>query len=136
MIRASINLRSIFRGRPEGDKRSAETLVPHCLHGALSWAAPNGGNAAQPVRGFRGTPRPSKIFSGPSLIWHCTIDRRQRPMSGFLCILRGGQEEVVMPVDSILFSVAVIGVLAFAGALFWADFHSRSLSRFLAARSG
>jgi hypothetical protein len=32
-----------------------------------------------------------------------------------------------MPVDSILFSVAVIAVLAFAGALFWADFHSRSL---------
>jgi hypothetical protein len=32
-----------------------------------------------------------------------------------------------MPVDSILFSVAVIGVLAFVAALFWADFHSRSL---------
>jgi hypothetical protein len=38
-----------------------------------------------------------------------------------------GQEEVVMPVDSILFSVAVIAVLAFVAALFWADFQSRSL---------
>jgi hypothetical protein len=32
-----------------------------------------------------------------------------------------------MPIDSILFSAAAIAVLAFAGALFWADFRSRSL---------
>jgi hypothetical protein len=38
-----------------------------------------------------------------------------------------GQEEVVMPVDSILFSVSVIAILAFVAALFWADFQSRSL---------
>jgi hypothetical protein len=38
-----------------------------------------------------------------------------------------GQEEVVMPVDSILVSVAVIAVLAFVAALFWADFQSRPL---------
>jgi hypothetical protein len=38
-----------------------------------------------------------------------------------------GQQEVVMPVDSILFSVAVIAVLAFVAALFWADFQSRQL---------
>jgi len=38
-----------------------------------------------------------------------------------------GQEEVVMPVDSILFSIAVIAVVAFVAALFWADFQSRSL---------
>ena len=37
------------------------------------------------------------------------------------------QEEVLMPVDAILFFVLGIGVFAFVGALFLADFHSRSL---------
>jgi hypothetical protein len=32
-----------------------------------------------------------------------------------------------MPVDSILFSFAVVAVLLLAGALLWADFHARSL---------
>jgi prefoldin subunit 5 len=35
-------------------------------------------------------------------------------------------EEVIMPVDSILFSVAVIAVLGLLVAIFLADFQSRS----------
>jgi hypothetical protein len=37
------------------------------------------------------------------------------------------EEEIVMPFDSILFSVALIAVLAFVATLLLADFHSRSL---------
>ena len=37
------------------------------------------------------------------------------------------EEEIIMPIDSILFSVVLVAVLAFVATLLLADFQSRSL---------
>jgi hypothetical protein len=69
----------------------------------------------------------------PACLLHCKCQQERHKVahqsSGVAGTLTNDKksEEVIMPVDSILFSVAAIAVLAFLVAVFLADFQSRSL---------
>ena len=55
---------------------------------------------------------------------HNEVDHQSWSAAGTLINDKKNSEEVVMPIDSILLSVAVIGALAFVCALLLADFQS------------
>jgi hypothetical protein len=64
------------------------------------------------------------------------FDPHQRPRPAVRHIWLGYQEEVAMPIDSILVSAAVVSLfVVFAGVLIWGDFRSRPMRQQPVARN-